>query len=120
MIPPRQDDRLLRPCGPDGPGLCPSIADGALKERAFDLIVGGTPAGGDGGGEVRPVPAPILIGRDLDLEEVGDAGFVRTEHAELARLSGIFGAIARRAVSAGFGRWTASGGRRGCGAGKFP
>jgi hypothetical protein len=71
-------------------------------ERAFDLIVGGTPAGSDGGGEVRPVPAPMLIGRDLDLEEVRDAGFVRAEHAELARLSGIFGAVEGRVVSSGF------------------
>jgi len=97
----------------------PSIAAGALKERAFHLIVGGAPAGGDGGGEVRPVPAPIIIRRDLNLEEVGDAGFVRTEHAELARLSGIFGSVARRVISSGFGR-RVDFGRTRLGRGGFP
>jgi hypothetical protein len=88
-------------------------------ERAFDLIVGGTPAGGDGGGEVRPVPAPMLIGFDLDLEEIGYTGLVHAEHAELAGLSGIFGAVGRGVVSADLGRRAAFG-REWFGRGEFP
>jgi hypothetical protein len=97
----------------------PSIAAGALKKRAFHLIIDGTPAGRDGGGEVPPVQAPILIGRDLDLEEVGDGCFVSAEHAQLARLTGIFGAIVRRVVWADFGR-RVDFGRGRFGRGEFP
>ena len=69
------------------------IAGGAAIERLLDPGVCHTAALSDGGGEVGMVPAPGLIGGDVDLEEIGDVGRLGAEAAEFAGLGGESGVV---------------------------
>lgn len=83
-----------------------TTADGAAIERRLDLIVGEPAALRDGGGEIGMVAAPVFIGGDVDLEEIGDIGRLGTEGAELAGLGGVGWVIG--------GGFPVFGGIRGC------
>jgi len=82
--------------GEDLPAIA-RIADGAAIERLLDSIIGEPAAARDGGGEIGMVAAPMFIGGDVDLEEIGDVGCERAEGAELMGLGGV-----ARGVGGGF------------------
>jgi hypothetical protein len=89
LFAPGDHDRLLgMRRGEDLPARA-TTADGAAIERRLDLIVGEPAAPCDGGGEIGMVAAPVFIGGDVDLEEIGDIGRLGAEGAELAGLGGV-------------------------------
>jgi len=73
-----------------------TIADGPAIERLLDPGVSHPAAVGDGGGERGMAAAPVPIGGDVDLEEIGDVGPLRAEAAELAGLGGESGVVGWR------------------------
>jgi len=73
-----------------------TIADGTTIERLLDPGVSHPAALSDGGGEGGMAAAPVPIGGDVDLEEIGDVVRLRAEAAELAGLSGESGVVGWR------------------------
>ena len=70
------------------------IADGALIERALDLVVGIGLASGEGLGEIRVLAAPAIDRGGFDIEEIGDIRFGQAVATELAGLIGMDGPVA--------------------------
>jgi len=92
FAPGRQDRHIGMGRGEDLAALA-TIADGPAIERLLDPGISHPATLSDGGGEGGMAAAPVLQGCDVDLEEIGDVGWLSTETAELAGLSGERGVI---------------------------
>jgi len=89
-------DRHIGTGRSEGLAALATIADGPAIKRLLDPGVSHPAALSDGGGEGGMAAAPVLQGCDVDLEEIGDVGWLSTETAELAGLSGERGVIGWR------------------------
>jgi hypothetical protein len=112
---PFQDDRLFGMRRGEDLHALALEADGALIERQLGARIGGTPAGGDRGGEAGMGAAPMIEPCRADLEEIGDFGFAGAKQAEFARLLG-----ALRAPGIGGGRGGFGGACRARGIAEIP
>jgi hypothetical protein len=77
------------------------IADGAAIERVLDPVVGEPTPFSDGGGEIGMAAAPMLIGGDVDLKEIGDIRLLGAEEAEFPRPGGVGWIVGRGDGSCG-------------------
>jgi hypothetical protein len=105
FAPAHHDRHLGMGRGEDLPGLA-TIAGGAAIERLLDPGVSDPAALGDGGGEVGMAAAPVPIGCDVDLEEIGNVARLGAEAAQLAGLDGVGEVVG--------GEFPVPGGNRGC------
>lgn len=92
FVPGRHDRHIGTGRGKDLAALA-TIADGPAIERLLDPGISHPATLSDGGGEGGMAAAPVPIGGDVDLEEIGDVVWLSAERAELAGLGGERGVI---------------------------
>ncbi|GAA0321339.1 hypothetical protein GCM10009087_34490 [Sphingomonas oligophenolica] len=88
LLPNGHADRFLGPGRGEDFHHLTIIADGALIERALDLVLGIGLASGEGPGEVRMRATPAIDRGGRHIEEIGDIGFGQAMPAQLAGLLG--------------------------------